>query len=108
MHRFLDKLSSKHQGKVEQIAFGYTKKRLRGKVVVVFYDLTTLYFETESEDDLRKVGFSKDGKWQNPQVMLGLLVAINGCPIGYDVLLAIPLKVTHSSQPSSAWRKNLI
>lgn len=85
LYRFLDDLSSKHQGKVEQIAFSYTRKRLGGKVEVVFYDLTTLYFETESEDDLRRIGFSKDGKWQNPQVMLGLLVAVNGYPIGYDV-----------------------
>jgi transposase len=54
-------------------------------VAVIFYDLTTLYFETESEDDLRKIGFSKDAQWQKPQVMLGLLVAVNGYPIGYDV-----------------------
>ena len=31
---------------------------------------------------LRKIGFSKDGKFQNPQIMLGLLVGENGCPIG--------------------------
>jgi transposase len=47
--------------------------------------MTTLYFETEDEDDLRKIGFSKDGKFQNPQIMLGLLVGENGYPIGYDI-----------------------
>lgn len=85
LYRFLDDLSGKHQGRVEQIAFNDTKKKLRGKVAVIFYDLTTLYFETESEDDLRRVGYSKDGKWRKPQVMLGLLVAANGYPIGYDI-----------------------
>ncbi len=47
--------------------------------------MTTLYFESEDEDDLRKIGFSKDGKFQNPQIMLGLLVGQDGYPIGYDI-----------------------
>ncbi len=47
--------------------------------------MTSLYFENEDEDDLRKIGFSKDGKFQNPQIMLGLLVGSNGYPIGYDI-----------------------
>jgi len=47
--------------------------------------MTSLYFENEDEDDLRKIGFSKDGKFQNPQIMLGLLVGRNGYPIGYDI-----------------------
>jgi transposase len=42
--------------------------------------MTTLYFESEDEDDLRKVGFSKDGKFRNPQIMLGLLVGQEGYP----------------------------
>ena len=54
-------------------------------ISVVFYDMTTLYFESEDEDDLRKIGFSKDGKFQNPQIMLGLLVGQNDYPIGYDI-----------------------
>lgn len=85
LYRFLDKLGSKHKDKIQRIAFNCTKKTLRGKVSIVFYDLTTLYFEAEDEDDLRKIGFSKDGKFQQPQIMLGLLVGIGGYPIGYDI-----------------------
>lgn len=55
------------------------------QVCVVFYDMTSLYFESEDEDDLRRIGFSKDGKFQNPQVLLGLLVGEGGCPVGYDI-----------------------
>lgn len=84
IYRFLDELSSTHKETVERIAFDYTKKRLKN-ISVVFYDMTTLYFETEDEDDLRKIGFSKDGKFQKPQIMLGLLVGQNGLPIGYDI-----------------------
>ena len=47
--------------------------------------MTSLYFEAEDEDDLRKIGFSKDGKFQNPQIMLGLLIGSGGWPIGYRI-----------------------
>ncbi len=84
IYRFLDKLSDTYKETVQKIAFDYTKKRLKN-ISVVFYDMTTLYFEAEDEDDLRRIGFSKDGKFQNPQIMLGLLVGEEGCPIGYDI-----------------------
>lgn len=85
IYRFLDKLNNKLKPQVEQISFNYTKKVLHGKIGVVFYDLTTLYFEASDEDDLRKTGFSKDGKHQNPQIFLGLMVALGGYAIGYDI-----------------------
>ena len=85
IYRFLDKLSSKHKEKVEQIIFEHTKKVLGGDLSVCFYDMTTLYFEASDEDDLRKTGFSKDGKHQKPQIFLGLLVAKQGYVIGYDI-----------------------
>ena len=83
IYRFLDRLTKKHKKTVERIAYEHTKKTL-GTISVVFYDMTTLYFESEDEDDLRKIGFSKDGKFQCPQIMLGLLVGEGGFPIGYD------------------------
>ena len=85
VYRFLDKLNDKLKGQVEQIAFNYTKKILGGKINIVFYDLTTIYFEASDEDDLRKTGFSKDGKHQHPQIYLGLLVGSGGYAIGYDI-----------------------
>ena len=85
IYRFLDKLHDKWKDAVEQIAFNYTKKIMGGKIGVVFYDMTTLYFEASDEDDLRKTGFSKDGKHQSPQIFLGLLVAQGGYVIGYDI-----------------------
>lgn len=84
IYRFLDRLSKTHKAKVEQIAYEHTQHVLKS-ISVVFYDMTTLYFETEDEDDIRKIGFSKDGKFQKPQIMLGLLVGQNGYPIGYDI-----------------------
>lgn len=83
-YRFLDKLNDTYKDAVERLAFEYTKSVL-GRILVVFYDMTTLYFEAEDEDDLRKVGFSKDGKFQHPQIMLGLIVGEKGYPIGCDI-----------------------
>ena len=47
--------------------------------------MTTLYFEASDEDDLRKAGFSKDGKHSNPQIFIGLLVGTGGYAIGYEI-----------------------
>jgi len=85
IYRFLDKLNSKLKEQAEQIAFTHTQKVLGGNIRIVFYDMTTLYFEASDEDDLRKTGFSKDGKHQNPQIYLGLLVGLGGYAIGYDI-----------------------
>ncbi len=51
----------------------------------MFYDVTTLYFEADREDDLRKTGFSKEGRHKNPQIILGLLVSLNGYPLAYCI-----------------------
>jgi transposase len=85
VYRFMDTFHKSLKEDVEQIAFNYTRSVLGGKISVVFYDMTTLYFESSDEDDLRITGFSKDGKSQNPQILLGLLVGPNGYPIGYDI-----------------------
>lgn len=85
VYRFLDELNSGMKPIIEQISFEHTKKILRGKIGVVFYDMTTLYFEASEEDDYRIPGFNKDGKHQQPQIMIGLLVSSHGYPIGYRI-----------------------
>jgi len=85
IYRFLDELNSTLKAKIEQLTFNYTKVLLKGKIGVVFYDMTTLYFEASEEDDYRIPGFNKDGKHQQPQIMIGLLVSNHGYPIGYQI-----------------------
>ena len=55
-----------------------------GGLALCLYDVTTLYFEAEREDDLRRVGYSKDRR-VDPQVIVGLLVDRHGFPlqVGY-------------------------
>lgn len=85
VYRFLDELNSELKPVIEQISFEHTKKLLKGSISVAFYDMTTLYFEASEEDDYRIPGFSKDGKHQQPQIMIGLLVSNLGYPIGYQI-----------------------
>jgi transposase len=61
------------------------KKNFGFNFSLVFYDLTTLYFESFETDELRKIGFSKDNKASNPQIMIGLLVNDLGFPISYQL-----------------------
>ena len=52
---------------------------------LIFYDVTTLYFESSESDEIRQCGFSKDNKFNQPQILLGLLVSSNGFPVGYQI-----------------------
>lgn len=85
IYRFLDELNLKLKSEIEHITFEHTKKVLQGKIGVVFYDMTTLYFEASKQDDYRVPGFNKDGKHQHPQIMIGLLVSSFGYPVGYQI-----------------------
>ena len=85
IYRYMDKLYSTQKELVQQISYHHTLKVLKEGIQAVFYDVTTLYFEIEREDELRKTGFSKDGKHQHPQIVLGLLVSKNAYPLAYDI-----------------------
>ncbi len=85
IYRYLDKLYDTQREKVQQISVDHTQKILGGQIGLVFYDVTTLYFETDHGDELRETGFSKDGKHSQPQVVLGLLVSRGGYPLSYSI-----------------------
>lgn len=85
IYRFMDKLHSRYKEDVQKISFNHTLKVLDGSIHAVFYDVTTIYFEIEKEDEIRKPGFSKDGKHKHPQIVLGLLVSKDAYPLAYDI-----------------------
>jgi len=85
LYEYLDKLHDRQKEWVEQISVEHTRKILGGKIGLVFYDVTTLYFETDFGDELRKTGYSKDGKHALPQIVLGLLVSEGGYPLAYSI-----------------------
>ena len=85
IYRYLDKLNDSHKHLVQDISVHHTMRILGGHIGVMFYDVTTLYFETDHQDDLRKTGFSKEGRHSNPQIILGLLVSLDGYPLAYCI-----------------------
>ena len=85
IYRYLDKLNDRHKHLVQDISVRHTMEILGGHIGVMFYDVTTLYFETDRQDDLRKTGFSKEGRHSNPQIILGLLVSLDGYPLAYCI-----------------------
>lgn len=76
---------TKWQDEVERKIIKVAKKYFNFNFSIVFYDLTTLYFESFETDEIRRIGFSKDNKSSNPQIMIGLLVNNQGFPISYQV-----------------------
>jgi transposase len=70
---------------VESKVVGFAKACYSFNYDLLFYDVTTLYFETFEEDELRKNGFSKDNKSQQPQILVALMVSKEGFPIAYEI-----------------------
>lgn len=85
IYRYLDQLDDTKQAEIQRISVSHTMDVSNNTLGVLFYDVTTLYFETDKPDELRKTGFSKDGKHANPQIVLGLLVSNDGCPLAYSI-----------------------
>lgn len=85
IYRYLDKLYNTQKESVQRISVEHTFRVLGGRVEMLFYDVTSLYFESFREDMLRTPGFSKDGKTAETQIILGLLVCENGYPLAYNI-----------------------
>lgn len=85
IYRYMDRLYKTQQELVQNISVEHTRKILGGRIGLMFYDVSTLYFETAKTDNLREPGFSKDGKTAESQVVLGLLVSEGGYPLSYSL-----------------------
>lgn len=75
----------KLKNKIEELTINFAVKEFDFDFAIVFYDVTTLYFETFKTDDFRKTGFSKDNKSNQPQIVVGLVVNKDGFPVAYDL-----------------------
>lgn len=86
LYRSLDYLADNQQY-LQQHIFQSNRNLFNQRLDVVFYDVTTFYFESEVEQEgaLRQKGFSKDGKIGTTQVVLGLMIDKDKNPIGYQL-----------------------
>jgi transposase len=82
-YRTLDRLLA-HKERIEVELFARLRDLFHLQVEMVFYDLTSTYFEGRGPVGLAGFGYSRDGKARNRQVQVGL-VMINGWPIAHHV-----------------------
>lgn len=84
IYRMLDLLWV-NRDRVQTAVHEATLRLFPGKVDIVFFDVTTLYFESVEADGLRQFGYSKDQKYHSVQVVLALATTEKGLPIGYKL-----------------------
>lgn len=86
LYRSLDYLADHHQA-VQNHIYQPSVSLFNQQLDVVFYDVTTFYFESDVErhDTLPQKGFGKDGKIGNTQILFGLLIDKHKQPIGYRI-----------------------
>ena len=85
VYKMMDMLDEERILKIKERTYRAACGLFGRKLDVVFYDCTTLYFESFHEDELRKNGYSKDMKFNQPQVLLAVIVTREGMPVGYEV-----------------------
>jgi len=84
IYKSLDFLAE-HKEVIESALFNKGRDLFNNDIDVAFYDVTTFHFESNRADDLRDFGFSKAGKVNEVQVVLGLFTDKQGVPIGYEL-----------------------
>lgn len=85
IYRMMDHLNDQAIENIQKKAWQTAQSLFKDPIEVLFYDCTTLYFESFLEDELKENGYSKDMKFNQPQVLLALLVTPAGLPVGYEV-----------------------
>ena len=83
--RMMDRLDKDAIESMKDLAADAARKLLPEPASVVFFDCTTLHFESVEEDGLREFGFSKNGRHGRVQVLLALMVGPDGLPFGCEV-----------------------
>jgi hypothetical protein len=86
LYRALDKLAA-NSTLIQQQIFQTGRDLFNQKLDIVFYDVTTFYFESEvqKEGQLRQMGFGKDGKIGHTQILFCMMIDQDKNPIGYRI-----------------------
>ena len=85
IYRMMDRLDGETIESMKSLAADAARKLTPERPSVVFFDCTTLHFESVEEDDLREFGFSKNGRHNRTQILLALMVTSDGLPVSYEV-----------------------
>lgn len=106
IYRMLDSLIQ-NRAAFEKKVFQATQQLCFTKINMVLFDVTTLYFESFDEDDLRKFGYSKDQKFNMTQVVLALATTEEGLPVGYKCFPGNTADVSTLQKALKQWQEEL-
>jgi transposase len=106
IYRMMDSLIEQKEAFEKQV-FLATQRLCFGKVNMLLFDVTTLYFESIEEDELKNFGYSKDQKFHSVQVVLALATTENGLPIGYKLFPGNTADVSTLQAALNEWREQL-
>jgi len=105
IYRLMDRLTP-HIESVKAKVFGVTcHLSAHQKRDLLFFDVTTLYFESQKSDEIRDFGYSKDHKIGETQIVLALATTADGLPIGYSLFSGKTAEVKTLLQCLNEWRK---
>jgi transposase len=74
-----------YKRQIQKINTKFAVEELKEDINILFYDVTTLYFESFKSDELKSLGFSKDNKFNQPQLVVGLVTTDSGFPLTYHM-----------------------
>jgi len=104
IYRAMDKLCPKID-ELKQKTFHQTQKIIPDTIDVLFFDCTTLYFESVETDEMRQFGYSKDHRFNTTQVVLALATNSDGLPIGYELFEGNKAEVKTLLACLTSWKK---
>jgi len=106
IYRLMDKVFPKIDD-IKTKAFNRTKALMPDTIDVLFFDCTTLYFESTETDEIRKFGYSKDHRFNTTQVVLALATNSDGLPIGYQLFEGNKAEVKTLLECLDSWKETL-
>lgn len=108
IYRMMDQLHPQID-EIKTMVHRKTKSLIAPEVNMMFFDVTTLYFEsiTTSEEDIRKFGYSKDHRFNTTQVVLALATNTDGLPLGYELFDGNKAEVSTLVACLDKWKEHL-
>ena len=107
IYRMMDKLQTQIP-KIKELCFNSTLALIPNKEIsLVFFDVTTLYFESTEIDELRAFGYSKDHRFNTTQLVLALATNEDGLPLGYELFSGNTAEVSTLIKAINSWQSYL-
>ena len=104
LYRLMDKVYPKIDA-LKTSTFNRTQQIIPETLDILFFDCTTLYFESTETDELRQFGYSKDHRFNTTQVVLALATTQDGLPIGYELFEGNKAEVKTLLTCLESWKK---